>query len=102
MVNMRLRQALDEFRNVYLPLRNYADRTREEYLNDLEDLLAFLELRGVTNVEGISLIPSTVTWPSWIPEGLPDRPESGKRYPSGCFYPFCIEKDISRMTSAGA
>jgi site-specific recombinase XerD len=46
MEEITLRQAIDEYLNIYLPARNLADRTREEYINDLEDLISFLESIG--------------------------------------------------------
>jgi len=50
-----LRQALGEFQAVYMPLRNYAPRTRIEYINDLEDLMQFLEKAGIKRVGEVSL-----------------------------------------------
>jgi hypothetical protein len=50
MGEMTLRQALNEYQAVYLPSRNYALRTREEYLNDIEDLVLFLEKAGFNRV----------------------------------------------------
>jgi hypothetical protein len=38
-----LRQALAEYQSVYLPARNLAARTRRDYLDDLDDLVGFLE-----------------------------------------------------------
>jgi site-specific recombinase XerD len=46
MGDITLRQALDDFKSVYLASRNYAVRSREEYINDLEDLIGFLEKSG--------------------------------------------------------
>lgn len=50
MGGMTLRQALDEFKNIHLASRNFAPRSREEYINDLEDLIGFLENSGYTKV----------------------------------------------------
>lgn len=55
MVEIRLQDALMEFKTVYMPSRNFAARSREEYLNDLEDLLVFLEQLGVERVNELSL-----------------------------------------------
>ena len=38
-----LRQAQEKYQSVYLPARNLAARTRREYLDDLQDLVGFLE-----------------------------------------------------------
>src|SRR5688500_978929 len=50
MGEMTLRQALNEFRTVYLAFRNYASRSREEYINDVEDLISFLEKSGIIRI----------------------------------------------------
>jgi integrase/recombinase XerD len=50
MGEMTLRQALNEFRTVYLAFRNYASRSREEYINDVEDLICFLERTGFSRL----------------------------------------------------
>ena len=55
MGNISLRKALDDYKVVYLASRNYAERTRAEYLNDLEDLIKFLEQLGIREVSVISL-----------------------------------------------
>jgi site-specific recombinase XerD len=49
------RQALEEFKTVYLPARNYAPRTRKEYANDLTELTEFLEQIGIVRVGDIAL-----------------------------------------------
>jgi len=55
MGEMTLKEALDEYKNVYMAYRNFADRTREEYQNDLEDSIGFLESSGITHVKDLSL-----------------------------------------------
>jgi site-specific recombinase XerD len=55
MGEMTLREALDEYKNVYMAYRNFADRTREEYQNDLEDFIGFLEKSGITHVRELGL-----------------------------------------------
>ncbi|HWQ89224.1 MAG TPA: tyrosine-type recombinase/integrase [Desulfitobacteriaceae bacterium] len=44
-----------EFKTVYMPSRNFAPRTREEYLNDLEDLLRFLDQVRIEKVNELSI-----------------------------------------------
>lgn len=56
MGEMTTRQALDAYRTIYLPSRNFKERTRTEYLNDLEDLVGFLESIGINRVGEISLL----------------------------------------------
>lgn len=54
MGEITLQQALDEFKTVYMPARNLAARTREEYSNDLKAFIHFLEKAGVTRAGEIS------------------------------------------------
>ena len=55
MGDITLRQALDEYEKIYMASRNFAQRTRVEYLNDLEDLMKFLEQLGIKEVRDIRL-----------------------------------------------
>src|SRR5687767_10351912 len=55
MGEMTLRQALNDFRTVYLAFRNYASRSREEYINDVEDLISFLERNGSSQVGDLGI-----------------------------------------------
>ena len=50
-----LREALGDYKNVYMPYRNFAERTRVEYLNDLEDLVEYLEKTGSTRIRDLQL-----------------------------------------------
>jgi site-specific recombinase XerD len=55
MGEITLRQALEEYKNIYMASRNFVQRTRVEYLNDLEDLIRFLEQLGIKEVKDIGL-----------------------------------------------
>ena len=55
MGEMTLKQALYEYVSVYMAYRNFADRTRVEYKNDLEDLVRYLEKSGVKKVRDLEL-----------------------------------------------
>ncbi len=48
MGNITLRKALDDYRTVYRAYGNFADRTRDEYLNDLRDFVQYAEVRGIS------------------------------------------------------
>lgn len=52
---MTLRHALEEYRNVYMAYRNFADRTRVEYQNDLEDFAEFVERAGTNYANDLGL-----------------------------------------------
>jgi integrase/recombinase XerD len=56
MGEITLQQALDEFKKVYMPARNLAARTREEYSNDLKDFLDFLKKSGATRAGEMSTL----------------------------------------------
>jgi integrase/recombinase XerC len=47
MTDLALRDALEAYQSIYMPSRNFAERTRREYLHDLEDLVGFLEKSGL-------------------------------------------------------
>jgi site-specific recombinase XerD len=51
MEEMTLQEALNEYKNVYVAYRNFADRTRVEYLSDLENFVKFLEKVGINHVK---------------------------------------------------
>ena len=50
-----LDQGLGFFETVGMPARNLAARTRQEYHNDLTDLVAFLAQRGITTLAQVGL-----------------------------------------------
>jgi integrase/recombinase XerD len=55
MGDISIRKALDDYKTVYMAYRNFADRTREEYLNDLGGFLDFLEKLFIKSVSQLSL-----------------------------------------------
>ena len=55
MGDVTLKQALDQFRTICLPSRNFAIRTRREYSSDLADLLRFLSAIGISRIGEVSL-----------------------------------------------
>ena len=42
-----LREGLEAFATIFMPARNYSERTRREYHDDVADLVRFLEARGI-------------------------------------------------------
>ena len=57
MEEITLNQALDEYKEIYMAYRNFADRTRVEYINDLDGLIGFLERVRVNKVGNLRLAP---------------------------------------------
>jgi integrase/recombinase XerD len=55
MGEIAFRKALEDYKTVYMAYRNFADRTREEYLNDLRDFVEYAEERGIKQVEALGL-----------------------------------------------
>ncbi|SRR5258706_3749864 len=55
MGDISLSRALEEYKEVYLASRNYSQRTRVEYLNDIEDLIHFLQQLGLKDAKDIGL-----------------------------------------------
>jgi site-specific recombinase XerD len=50
-----LKQAVEEYKEFYLAYRNFAQRTRVEYINDLEDMVRYLEGAGVRRPGDVTL-----------------------------------------------
>lgn len=55
MGSLTLREALDEYTDVYMAYRNFAQRTRVEYQNDLEDFIDYLEKARIHHVREINI-----------------------------------------------
>ena len=55
MGEITLRRALEDYKTVYMAYRNFAERTRVEYQNDLEDLVEFLEKSRINKVKKLEL-----------------------------------------------
>src|SRR5215211_4866091 len=55
MGNITLRKALDDYKSIYMPYRNFADRTRVEYQNDLVGFIGFLEQSGINYVHELGI-----------------------------------------------
>ena len=55
MGNITLNKALDDYKNIYMPYRNFSQRTMVEYINDLEKLLKYLNRMGIDKVWEVTL-----------------------------------------------
>jgi site-specific recombinase XerD len=55
MGDITVKKALDDDKTVYMAYRNFADRTRVEYQNDLESFTAYLEKAGVKQVREVGI-----------------------------------------------
>jgi len=53
--NMLLTSLLEEYKEVYLPSRNYASKTREYYIRDVAEMTEFLTTKGTTDASKIEL-----------------------------------------------
>src|SRR5215211_5181403 len=45
----------EDYKAIYMPYRNFADRTRVEYQNDLEAFIQFLGQSGISQVRELGL-----------------------------------------------
>jgi len=55
MGKMTLEKAFEDYKTVYMVYRNFAEQTRVEYQNDLRDFVEFLNLLGISNVNGLGV-----------------------------------------------
>jgi site-specific recombinase XerD len=55
MGDITIRRALDDYKATYMAYRNFADRTRIEYQNDLENLVEYLDKSGTRRVGDLQL-----------------------------------------------
>lgn|SRR5574341_298784 len=55
MGGITLREGLEFYEDIYIASRNFSQRTRVEYINDLENLIRFLEQLDIKRVEQLSL-----------------------------------------------
>jgi integrase/recombinase XerD len=55
MGKITIRKALNDYKTIYMPYRNFADRTRVEYQNDLEGFIGFLERAGINHVQELGI-----------------------------------------------
>src|SRR6266511_1125973 len=55
MGDITLKKALDDYKTVYMPYRNFAERTRVEYMNDIEGLVEFLNRSGINQIKELGL-----------------------------------------------
>jgi integrase/recombinase XerD len=55
MGEITLKKALDDYKTIYMPYRNFADRTRVEYQNDLQSFIEFLAQSGISRVRELGI-----------------------------------------------
>ena len=61
MGEITIQKALDDYKTIYMPYRNFAEQTREEYWNDISDFVGFLEKAGRHHIKAVGL-PNIKTW----------------------------------------
>src|SRR5436853_385469 len=52
---LTVKEAVELFETVYMPSRNFSDKTRVSYKTDLAQLRAFLEKCGITKIQDVGL-----------------------------------------------
>lgn len=96
------KEALEEFKTIYMPSRNLAARTRIEYLNDLQGFIDFLTKGGAHRVEEIA-IRQVDRYLAWLEDqGLTGATRKRKAITFRAFLSFLyrqeyVSQDISRQ-----
>jgi site-specific recombinase XerD len=72
--DLTLEKALEHFQDVYMPSRNFTERTREGYAGDIAQLVEFLTKAGVTRTRQVPSHTFRLTWQSLRSEGYPTPP----------------------------
>ncbi len=67
MGEISLRRALDDYKIIYMPYRNFAERTRAEYQNDLEGFVRYLHSAGIVAISSVGL-PIIQRYAAWLEE----------------------------------
>ncbi len=55
MGDISLKQAVEEYKDIYMAYRNFAPRTRVEYVNDIQDMVKYLDGVGVQKTNDLNL-----------------------------------------------
>ena len=76
---MTLKKVLEAYKHIYMPYMNLAERTREEYLNDHEDLVASLAISGIRKVGSYHFHKLKDTWQTSKTGDLQGQPGNEKR-----------------------
>src|SRR5664280_1736249 len=50
-----LKEAIEEYKTIYLPYRNFSQRTRSEYTHDLTDLVLYLNNQRINKLIDVGL-----------------------------------------------
>lgn len=74
--------ALEDFKAVFMPARNYSQRTRGEYQDDIEDLVLVLKDRGITSWLVVGLRDLQAYMASLDRRGLNLPQQTARRAPS--------------------
>ena len=56
MVAITFQHALQQYQGIFIPSRNFAERTRTEYLSDLTDLLRFLDQLKIQKIHQVTIV----------------------------------------------
>lgn len=96
-----LEEALLSYRTIYMPSRNLAPRTRVEYANDIEQLIAFLEDSGRTRVGQVSMTDLEAFLAHLDGKGYSDAARRRKAYAIKSFFSFLEDADVITTNPAG-
>jgi integrase/recombinase XerD len=97
---LTLAEGLADFKAVYMPARNYSNRTREEYQSDLTDLVRFLISKGVGNWLVVGLRDLQAYLAELDRRGLEPSSRNRKAYAIKTFFSFLVQSGHLRRSPA--
>jgi site-specific recombinase XerD len=95
-----LKDGLQAFVAVYMPARNYAGRTREEYASDLDDLITFLDSRQLTSWLVVGLRDLQAYMAELDRRGLGPSSRNRRTYAINTFFTFLTQSGYLRENPA--
>lgn len=96
--SLSLTEGLNEFVTVYMPAKNLARRTREEYTKDLRDLIRFLEQQHLSEWQAIDLRTLERYQAELDRRQLKASSRNRKTYAIKTFFKFLVEYDYLNDT----
>ena len=98
---LNLETGLEQFAQVYMPARNFAARTRQEYQSDLEDLAAFLKERQILSWSVVGLRDLQHFMAELDRKKLAPSSRNRKTYAIKTFFGFLHQSGYIRANPAG-
>lgn len=94
MGDITLRRALDDYKTIYMPCRNFAERIRAEHQTDIEGLIEILETQGINLTKRLNLLIIEKYVAHLEQEGFASLTRKRKVVAMRSFLSFCIRMII--------